>query len=271
MWGNVLLPGVRRAAPSVASPGTALEQEQPEAASPASRSASGSPNTSRTTRPPRRRRDAELRRRVGAMMKRYGGFRTPEQMIYHSRMQTIVGHAEPKGSPKRDQRDDPFHPHHCDEPVWSMVGPDYKQKHRRASLGAAAQRRPHSAPASRRAHVPLVHESASPRGDLDDGTPRGVRVRRRTRRERQSSARKTVLASELSRRRYEDATPTRKPLRMGAVANAAHSRARDSARRKGGGPLSPRPGFSATPSPRNSRAAPAASPRPRLRGIAARN
>ena len=172
------------AAPSVASPGTALEQEQPEAASPASRSASGSPNTSRTTRPPRRRRDAELRRRVGAMMKRYGGFRTPEQMIYHSRMQTIVGHAEPKGSPKRDQRDDPFHPHHCDEPVWSMVGPDYKQKHRRASLGAAAQRRPHSAPASRRAHVPLVHESASPRGDLDDGTPRGVRVRRRTRRER---------------------------------------------------------------------------------------
>ena len=88
-----------------------------------------------------------------ATMRRYSGFEHERVLLYHSRMQHIVGHCDPTPEIKSTrQSGDPLAALDGQKPkppVWTLCSPKYKFK-RAASLVAAQQRqRPSSAPARR--------------------------------------------------------------------------------------------------------------------------
>ena len=86
-------------------------------------------------------------------MRRYSGFEHERVLLYHSRMQHLVGHCDPTPEIKSTrQSGDPLAALDGQKPkppVWTLCSPKYKFK-RAASLVAAQQRqRPSSAPAKR--------------------------------------------------------------------------------------------------------------------------
>lgn len=99
-------------------------------------------------------------------MRRYSGFEHERVLLYHSRMQHIVGHCDPTPEIKSTrQSQDPLSALDGQKPkppVWTLCSPKYKFK-RAASLVAAQQRqRPSSAPAKRTSAFGTLVQASSP-------------------------------------------------------------------------------------------------------------
>ena len=99
-------------------------------------------------------------------MRRYSGFEHERVLLYHSRMQHIVGHCDPTPEIKSTRPSgDPLAALDGQKPkppVWTLCSPKYKFK-RAASLVAAQQRqRPSSAPAKRTSAFGTLVQASSP-------------------------------------------------------------------------------------------------------------